>query len=163
MSSPLQDPKLKALASHTIRKLQGANRPELTTGFFRSLSQRSLPTPAEASDNLLLWIAEQADGRPGKLIPINYDDNALLGLVGVVDQQDIKWIVDGLKSGRFLDGSSGLNTHTGTLTGSGRRRVEELKRAHVASKFAFFARQFDNPSMMKWKRKNPTKCGHGRS
>ena len=63
---PLGDAKQRALASHLIRKLQGGRRPYLTTDFFRSLEERSLPTPAEASDSLLLWYAESADGHLGK-------------------------------------------------------------------------------------------------
>jgi hypothetical protein len=53
---PFTDPKKQALASHTIRKMQtpGARRPQLTADFFHALENRQLPTPAEASDNLLI-------------------------------------------------------------------------------------------------------------
>ncbi len=144
---PLQDPKQRALASHIIRKLQGAIRPNLTSDFFQILSQRSLPTPAEASDNLLLWLAEQVDGRPGKLVSITYDDPSLLGLIGVVDLSDIQWIVQALASQGLLGGSSAMVMHHGNLTARGWQRVEQLKRAHVASRFAFFARKFQNADL----------------
>ena len=62
---PLKEPKQRALASYLIRKLQGPSRPILKPEFFESLSQHSLPTPAEASDNFLLLVAEEADGSPG--------------------------------------------------------------------------------------------------
>ena len=63
---PLGDTNQRALAGHLIRKLQSGRRPHLTTDFFRSLEERALPTPAEASDSLLLWYAESADGHLGK-------------------------------------------------------------------------------------------------
>src|SRR5262245_39238187 len=36
---------------------------------------------------------------------------------------------------------------TGRLTSPGWQRFEDLKRAHVSSSFAFFARKFDNPDL----------------
>ena len=39
---PLKDLRQRALASHLIRRLQGATRPTLTSGFFESLSELSL-------------------------------------------------------------------------------------------------------------------------
>src|SRR5262249_32613678 len=79
---PLKERKQKALASHLIRKLQGGRRPLLTTDFFRSLEERALPTAAEASDNLLLWYAERADGNLGQYNQINNADQALQASIG---------------------------------------------------------------------------------
>jgi hypothetical protein len=150
---PLQDLKQRALASYLIRKLQqGSQRPRLTSDFFRSLSRRTLPTPADASDNLLLWIAEQADGSPGKQVKLTSSDPMLLGIIGMIDSSDISWAVENLKSQGLIGGTSSDPiekpwVHLGNLTACGWDRVEELKKAHVSSRFAFFARQFSNPEL----------------
>jgi hypothetical protein len=81
---PFEEPKKQALASYTIRKIYAstAQRVHLTKDFFESLEKRALPTPAEAADNLILWIAEKADGSPGRRVMIDYADTALLGILG---------------------------------------------------------------------------------
>jgi hypothetical protein len=56
----------------------------LSREFFDSLDRQTLPSPAEATDNLIIWLAEQADGRPGHEIEIAYSHPMLLGIVGVV-------------------------------------------------------------------------------
>jgi hypothetical protein len=141
---PLKEAKHRALASHLIRKLQNGRRPLLTTDFFRSLEDRDLPTAAEASDSLLLWFAESADGNLGKLIPISCSDQALQALIGVIGATDLIYVVEAVWHQRLIEGQlpTGLR-----LTPSGWLRVEELKRAHIASKYAFFARKFDNPEL----------------
>jgi hypothetical protein len=87
---PYQDPKKRALASHVIRKMQAPNtrRPSLTLEFFESLGDQILPTPAEAVDSLVIWFAEQADGRPGAHPTLTYTDPELLGKIGVVASED---------------------------------------------------------------------------
>jgi hypothetical protein len=54
---PFADPKKQALASYTIRKMQASGRAPLTREFFRELERRALPTPAEASDNLIIGLS----------------------------------------------------------------------------------------------------------
>jgi hypothetical protein len=142
---PLHDAKQRALASYLIRKLQGKTRPTLTVDFFKSLPQRSLPTPIEANDNLLLLIAERADGRPGRRVRV---EDVSVALIGVIEALDLVWAFRALKSANLVEGD--LYTGGGFdafLTTSGWRRVEELKRAHISSRFAFFARKFDNPDL----------------
>jgi len=144
---PLKDSKLRALASHVIRKLQGGTRPYLTTEFFVSLTKRTLPTPAEASDNLLLWLAEEADGSPGKPIVIAYSDVKIQALIGVISDSDLKYVALELQAQGLLRATTHGEMYQGRLAPSGWRRVEELRRAHVASRYAFFARKFDNPDL----------------
>ena len=145
---PFKDPKQQALASHIIRKLQGTGtRPVLDRPFFESLAKRTLPTPAETIDNLLVWFAQQADGSPGKIIKLVHDDPKLMGITGVADSDDIKWIVDSLRSGRLFEGVEGAGWDEGALTRQGWQRFEELKRAHISSRFAFFARRFANSDL----------------
>src|SRR5262249_8227274 len=144
---PFSDPKQRALASYTIRKLQASSRrPKLSREFFESLRGRTLPTPAEASDNLLIWIAEKADGRPGVLIKVDPRDSGLQASIGAVEPEDVAWIANNLDSQGLLNGKFGSNI-LGNLTAKGWQRFEDLKRARVSSNFAFFARKFDNPEL----------------
>jgi hypothetical protein len=140
----LGDAKQRALASHLIRKLQNGRRSLLTTDFFLSLAERALPTPAEAGDSLLLWFAEKADGNLGKLNPINHSDQVLQASIGVISAADLIYVTEALMHQRLIEGPTNIGLR---LTPSGWLRVEELKRAHVASKYAFFARKFDNPEL----------------
>ena len=144
---PVTDLKQRAVASYLIRKSQGPNRFLLTRTFFESLPERALPSPAEMSDNLLRWAAESTDGRPGKRVNIAYDDPKIAGTIGAFDHNDVQWAVNALRSAALLDGSAGLSLHTGNVTAHGWRRIEEMKHAHTASNFAFFARQFNNPDL----------------
>jgi hypothetical protein len=147
---PLKDPKKQALASYTIRRMQSlsATRPQLTREFFRALETRSLPTPAEASDNLIRWLAEKADGSPGAPIQIIYADHALIGAIGVIGGFDSRWVVESLVSqGLVKQSSEAADRCTANLTAHGWKRFEELRQAHVSSRFAFFARKFDNPDL----------------
>ena len=149
---PFADSKRRALASYTIRKAQQPkqlHRPLLTMEFFDALRSRSLPTPIEASDNMINWLAARADGRPGAAIPITHTDPSLLSTLGVIDAEDIDWILETLESHRMFRGSLGSDRSTGYLTRDGWERYEELKRAHVASSFAFFARRFQNSDLDK--------------
>jgi len=144
---PLKDLKQRALASYLIRKLQGERRPALDSDFFASLSDRALPTPAEASDSVLLWLADQADGRPGKSTTIIYSDPEIQALIGVVDWADVEWVIGALKNQGLLEGEPSLSAQNCRLTPMGWLRVEELKQAHVSSRFAFFARKFQNSDL----------------
>jgi hypothetical protein len=145
---PFTESKRQALARHVIRKMTASGtRPLLTNEFFQALRERTLPTAAEASDNLLLWIAEQADDSPGRVIGVNRMDDVLYAIVGVKGGFDIEWIVNSLLDQRLFQrvGDARLDIDSGRLTAFGWQRVDDLKRAHVSSKYAFFARQFDNP------------------
>jgi hypothetical protein len=146
---PFRDPKKVALASYTIRKMQapGASRPKLRSDFFTALETRSLPTPAEASDNLIIWLAGQAQGSPGTKIPIGYSEPAMLAILGVLNHGDVEWVTESLKSRQLLMGASSQTMTIGYLTVLGWQRFEQLKHAHISSRFAFFARKFDNPDL----------------
>jgi hypothetical protein len=146
-----REEKQRALASHLIRRMQSSKRPILGSEFFTSLSQRTLPTPAEQCDNLLLWFSEQADGRVGKVIGTGnaLSDLDLIASIGAIDSGDMKWLADALKKSALIDMNTDLpnNSFRGQITPAGWSRIEELKRAHVASRYAFFARQFDNADL----------------
>jgi hypothetical protein len=138
----------RELASHLIRRMQAKKPPILPPDFFASLSLRTLPTPTEMSDNLLLAIAERVDGRPGRPISIPHGtDLALAASIGAADGEDVLWAVRNLEEQNLIKGSW-LNYFTnGWLTATGWERIEELKRAHISSRYAFFARQFRNDDL----------------
>ena len=97
------------------------------------------------TDNLLLTIAARVGGRPGRPVSLNHsEDLPLAASIGAVDGEDVLWAVRSLDAEQLISGNW-LNYFTnGYLTASGWERVEELKRAHVASRYAFFARKFAN-------------------
>jgi nucleoside 2-deoxyribosyltransferase len=135
----------RALASHHIRKRQGAKRTILDEDFFESLASQSLPTPAELSDNLLLTIVERVGGRPGKSVSVdNNTDVALEAAIGALDKEDVLWAIRNLEEQKLVIGQWASHFSNGHLTAAGWARVEELKLAHVASRYAFFARKFAN-------------------
>jgi nucleoside 2-deoxyribosyltransferase len=140
----------RALTSHLIRKMQqGAKRTVLGDEFFASLSQHSLPRPAEMLDNLLLWISEQV-GRPGATISFDYNSVSLAASIGAVDgSKEVAWAQRTLVEQQLLKAGAwrGDLLFDASLTALGWERVEELKRAHVASRYAFFARQFKNDDL----------------
>ncbi len=124
--------------------MQDHFRPVLTKEFFDSLRTRSLPRPTEAADNFIEWMADQAEGMPGKQVSVEYTSEALLSEIGVVTDDDILWIVQNLEQQGLIRKGAGLSTLMCNLTASGWLRYEELKRAHVSSNYAFFARKFSN-------------------
>lgn len=147
---PITDPKMKALISHLIRRMQrGSKRPPaLKSDFFKSLADHSLPTPSEMSDNLLLLIDQQVEGRPGAPISIdNNNDLAICASIGAINGEDVLWAVRNLVEQKLLDGKWLGHFTNGHLTASGWQRVEDLKRANTSSGYAFFARQFSNPDL----------------
>jgi hypothetical protein len=137
----------RALASFLIHKMQGSKRPILTSDFFKSLSQRALPTPTEMSDNLLLTINERVEGRPGRPISLPHADPRLAAAIGAVDGEDVLWAVRNLEAQNLIKGTWGGWFSNGWLTASGWARIEELQRAHVSSSYAFFARKFVNDDL----------------
>jgi predicted RNA-binding Zn-ribbon protein involved in translation (DUF1610 family) len=145
----LSDPKFQALASHAICKLYVSTKQPvgpLDNEFFEALSKRTLPTPLEATDNLIIWLAEQSDGRPGRLVRVNYEDAAALpATLGVINGSEIRWLVQSLESRGLVRVQQ--DTSITSLTAQGWQRFEELRRAHISSNFAFFARKFKNSEL----------------
>jgi hypothetical protein len=144
----LEDEKQRALASHRIRKLQKQGRANLPQEFFESIQRQSLPTPAELCDNLLLWLAEQMDGWVGRSVGTGREisDPDILAEIGAIEAGGARWAAQALKDANLVElGFIGTtNQFRAGLTPAGWTRVEELQRAHVASRFAFFARKFAN-------------------
>jgi hypothetical protein len=150
---PWTDARRIALASHTIRKMQSPKQwATLRQNFFDALNAQTLPTPAEAGDNLLRWIAEQTQGRPGIFVDVLHASPDVLGFVGVIGAEDISWLVTYLRLEKGfiysdVDMSPVVVSNLVQLTGKGWDRINELQMAHVASTYAFFARKFDNSDL----------------
>jgi hypothetical protein len=121
----------------------------LNRDIFGDAALGSLPTPAEAMDNFLLYLAEDANDRPGAGTSINSSDPALLGRIGAINFDETYWIVQNLSSLGIVDLSQESldGSCVACISYSGWLRVEELRAAKIASKFAFFARKFNNPDL----------------
>ena len=146
--TPIARDDARALASHLIKKLQGKHRPVLDGQFFARLASHSLPSPSELSDNLLLLIDQRVNSRPGAPVSVNYlGDLSLQASIGAVDGQDALWAVRNLFDQHLIHGSWQSHFTNGHVTAAGWERVEQLKRAHVSSKYAFFARKFANADL----------------
>jgi hypothetical protein len=144
-----RDQKTKALLSYNIRKLQKAGRATVSEEFIAQVLEQSLPSPAEATDNLLLDLVVQTDGQPGRQFIVN-NEPKLLSTVGAVQYADINWLIGNLETCNWVRiGSRSPSGFSGQITGSGWTHYEELKRAHAASKYAFFARRFANDDLDK--------------
>lgn len=148
---PIPDGKSRALVSHFMRKMYNSNpqrRLILTRDLLFEFRSRKLPTPAEAMDTALLWVADKADGRPGAQVIFKFTDPEFQATIGTVNDNELRWVVNSLESQKFLHfASSGDAANSVVLTSLGWQRVEELRRAHVASRYAFFARQFKNAAL----------------
>jgi hypothetical protein len=143
----------QAVASHLVRKLQTDDVtyfPELTEEFFASLKDRSLPSPAEMMDNFVLWMASEVEGRPGKNIDAQFRDPSLIGEIGAIDEAEIEWAIQQLQNSNIIIGKnypSAMGRFFGKLTASGWRRCEQLQRDDKNSRYAFFARRFENAEL----------------
>lgn len=163
------DAEKRAVASHLVRNLQkdDANYfPELTEEFFAELKHRFLPSPAELMDNFIKWVAKGAQGRPGQkvqLYGLEPSISVLVSEIGGVTPDDVFWVVDSLlgegviqrfwsvNGKRMPDEETTIQAASiGVdlfLTAAGWQRFELLKREEKHSKFAFFARKFDNSEL----------------
>lgn len=146
--SPISNEKLRALASHFIRRMQTAKaRPILDQSFFESLKESSLPTPLEAMDNFIIYLAGAVRGRPGTQHEFNYGDGTIISTIGVCSPKDAHWVIQSLRQSGYLDGAWGLNSCGINLTALGWTRYEQLITAQISSRYAFFARKFDNQDL----------------
>ena len=71
----------------------------------------------------------------------------LAATIGAVDSEDVLWAVRNLDEQKHIKGIWQGYFTNGWLTASGWQRIDELRRAHIASRYAFFARQFRNPEL----------------
>jgi hypothetical protein len=102
---PYTEPKQQALASYTIRKMfaKSGKRVPLTKDFFEAQKKRTLPTPMEAADNLVLWMGEQAGVSPGRQIKMDASDVSLLGSLGLVASDDFVWLRQNLTDQKLCE------------------------------------------------------------
>ena len=113
--------KSRALLSYNIIRLQVNGRARLGREFFEQVLEQSLPSPAEATDNLLLELVVQTDRRPGRAFSVR-EEPRLLSVVGVVGYEDIHWLVNNLRlNALVLIESEGIQPYNviGYVTGPG--------------------------------------------
>ena len=146
---PIKDGKSRALVSHFMRKMYDSKprkRVALRRDLIDEFLKRSLPTPAELMDNALLWVADKANGRP-VWVTFRSTDAEVQATIGAIDHTELQWAVDNLKLLGSFEVVFGGGEQGAILTPVGWRRVEELRLAHVASRYAFFARRFKNDAL----------------
>jgi nucleoside 2-deoxyribosyltransferase len=77
-----------------------------------------------------------------------FSDPDLIAGIGAIETGDVKWAAEALKKSELIDLHINISFgFRGNLTPAGWERVEELQRAHTASRYAFFARQFANDDL----------------
>ena len=139
------DKKFIALASYVIRSLQHPERPPHfdRKGLLSLLDGRTLPTPAEAAESLILWLGDVLNGNPGDYCAESY--TTLAGLVGGTANNDVMWLKNSLISSGLIEAASGASQNfEARLTFAGWNEYEKLRIKKSESHFSFFARQFDN-------------------
>lgn len=144
---PLADRRIAALASYAVGRRQNRKQLILSKQFFDDLSKHTLPTPVELIDNLLLYIAERGEYRPGVAVNVDYRHPPIQTRIGGVDEQDVLWALRENVERGWLKGTWGTGIQGGHITGAGWQRVEELQLARVSSQYAFFARKFENTDL----------------
>ena len=146
-SSGGNDKKKVALASYVIRSLQkGGMRPKLTTyGLNEYLKNRELPTPPEATTNLLLLVGEELRYQPGNFSSTNL--LAATAIIGAIDKADAIYHARVLQDEGLGTWASSQSEVGIRLSYGGWQKYHELIRARQDSKFAFFARKFDSPEL----------------
>lgn len=138
-----------SIASYSILRLQdGKRRAILDEDFFRSLADRTLPTPAEVADNLLIYLGNLLRRSPGEPADINIHDMRIVSEIGGGSEHDVVWLLNELCKRHYVtDLDDGMMSRRVRLTLTGWARFEELKKERSESKYAFLARKFDNPEL----------------
>lgn len=138
-----------SIASYFILRLQdGKHRAILDEDFFRSLTDRTLPTPAEVADNLLIYIGDLLRRSPGEPADINILDMRIVSEIGGGSEHDIEWLLKELRNNNYVTSrDDGMASRRVRLTLTGWERFEELRKERAESKYAFLARKFDNPEL----------------
>ena len=142
------DNRERSLASLHIRRMQAdGRRPKVDSELFEIIKKNSLPSPIDAQDNFLIYLASKLKDKIGSGFVFHLSFFYLLSEIGVVDCDDIIWIVDDLsRAGLLRLKSESLESRTVFLTGDGWRRIDDLRKARVASRFAFFC-----PPLQQWR------------
>jgi hypothetical protein len=132
----------RAVVSHAIRLRQRANdSPRLDRQLLASiLAADDLPTPPESLDLLLLYIGDQ-QGAPGHRVEVYLD--VVRALIGAQSREDVAWALQALHStGLVVSDQAAGAKQTVSLTLSGWKHYEELRRGRVDSRRAFMAMQY---------------------
>lgn len=153
---PIRQPESRAVASYLIRQMNGAliphtrnfpPRPTITYEFFDTLPTRLLPSPSEASDNMLLYLAKRCGSSASKTVHVTYDEPDMAPCIGVMGGDDVEWVLGTLTHRGLTKTDMTADWANVGLTWRGWERVEELVKAETESRYAFFARKFDNPDL----------------
>lgn len=141
-----QYPKLSPVLSFHIRQSQrqGKRLTISTHVVEKILDDLHLPGPAEQAENLLLWLAEEAD-TPGTMV--NLDKVQAPAQIGAKDEEGVDFILTSLQDRGLVKGnlSPGGGVITPSLTGW--EQVDALKRRTTPGTRAFMAMAFGNEAL----------------
>jgi hypothetical protein len=142
----------RSVLSHLLRKAQ---RPEIPVTIFEDdlpgyRKASPLPTPREQADNLFLW----AGAKQGSPDVFARDQIACLAstigaAISGVGEAACLWLINHLEHEHWLEIRP--NEQTGSvalkLSMKGWNRYEELQHRNVASRIAFMAMKFNDPTL----------------
>lgn len=151
INSKLDTPVKRAILSHTIRRMQRDTEwPFLTSNLVKNiLADRSVPSPHEEADNLILWLGDNLPG-PGERIRISPETHQ--SIIGAISPAGFGFVVDYMFDHGLIEGdptrSRGiLHEAEITLTFDGWDRYELIKQGALDSRKAFMAMKFGDPKL----------------
>ena len=157
------NPQLRAITSHTIRKMQRGGQepavrqqlpddsmpvgtPRIDDRLLQTIwTEGKLPTPAQQGDTLIQLVGER-NPTPGQ--SVGFTAAELAGLIGTGDEgktsatAGLSFVLDHLQENGLIDYHPGTNTIDLRLTFAGWRRLEDIQHATTESTTAFMAMKF---------------------
>lgn len=139
-----------AAVSYRMRRLTDRQVPRLTQSAFRDLIEdATLPTPTEALDGVVIWIAMHSSW-PGKAHRVVYP--AWGAIFGAVDRDAFRAYVTWLRGTGWVESPDrnelgGEEMTAARLTPAGWERYRYLTSAGIGSRKAFMAMQFNDTEL----------------
>ena len=151
IKSKLDTPVKRAILSHAIRQMQRDDDwPFITSDTVKNiLSDKSLPSPHEQADNLILWLGNNLAG-PGETKRVTPETHQ--SVVGAISPSGLGFVVHymfdhGLIEGNQANDFGDFNEAVITLTFDGWDRYESIKRGALDSRKAFMAMKFGDTKL----------------
>ena len=142
-----QNPIIRSVVSHALRKMQANGTPTLTEGFLKKIIERKPPTAPEQCDNLIMWLGDSLSFVGHRVWIQSKTHRAVLGAVNEYAFGQVLGHLDkqGLVELEFLTVGP-MSAHT-TLTVNGWAHYEKLRRNNPQSRIAFMAMQYGNQDL----------------
>lgn len=146
------EPHLRALLSHTIRKMQTSTRRPFLNGPLveQILNENTLPTVGEQANYLIQWFGNQLKATdPASLIEVDF--RSLAAEIGAMDWKGSLYIANELDSRGKLQwpGKTMGSVQSIGLTFDGWTYYEELQKSYEEGSIAFMAMQYGEEDIEK--------------